>query len=90
LEILWASRLDIQKRPDILIKVAEKCKTMPYTFHVYGSPVYGTSEREVKNFIGSLKALPNVRLPSTALPLTSSATGVIFVRAILYHAPVHI
>jgi glycosyltransferase involved in cell wall biosynthesis len=61
LDILWASRLDIQKRPDVLIKVAENCKTMPFTFHVYGSPVYGTSQREVKNFIDTLNALPNVR-----------------------------
>ncbi|MFZ2196831.1 MAG: glycosyltransferase, partial [Thermodesulfovibrionales bacterium] len=70
LEILWSSRLDIQKRPDILIKVAEKCKTMPFTFHVYGSPVHGTSEREVANFIDSLKALPNVRYygPFDGLP----------------------
>ena len=70
LDILWASRLDIQKRPDILIKIAEKCKGMPFTFHVYGSPVYGTPEREVKNFIDSLNALPNVRYygPFDGLP----------------------
>jgi len=70
LDILWASRLDIQKRPDVLIKVAEKCKTMPFTFHIYGSPVYGTSEHEVKNFIDCLNALPNVRYygPFDGLP----------------------
>ncbi|MBA4374170.1 MAG: hypothetical protein C0402_15070 [Thermodesulfovibrio sp.] len=70
LDILWASRLDIQKRPDVLIKIAEKCTAMPFTFHVYGSPVYGTSEREVKYFIDSLNALPNVRYygPFDGLP----------------------
>lgn len=70
LDILWASRLDIQKRPDVLIKIAEKCTEMPFTFHIYGSPVYGTSEHEVKNFIDSLNALPNVRYygPFDGLP----------------------
>ncbi len=74
LDILWASRLDIQKRPDVLIKVAERCKTMPFTFHVYGSPVYGTTEREVKKFIDSLNALPNVRYYGPFDGLTSLPT----------------
>jgi glycosyltransferase involved in cell wall biosynthesis len=60
LDILWASRLDIQKRPDILIKIAERCRDLSFTFHVYGAPVYGTSEHDVKTFIKSLNALPNV------------------------------
>jgi glycosyltransferase involved in cell wall biosynthesis len=70
LDILWASRLDIQKRPDILIKIAEGCKDQPFTFHVYGAPVYGTSEHDVKTFINSLNALPNVRYygPFDGLP----------------------
>ncbi len=70
LDILWASRLDIQKRPDILINIAKQCKTLPFTFHVYGSPVYGTSEQEVKSFVNSLKTLQNVRYygPFDGLP----------------------
>jgi glycosyltransferase involved in cell wall biosynthesis len=39
LDILWAGRLDRQKRPDILIQIAEKCLNLPFKFHVYGSPV---------------------------------------------------
>ncbi len=70
LDILWASRLDIQKRPDILIKIAQRCEGLPLTFHVYGAPVYGTTEREAETFINSLKALPNVRYygPFDGLP----------------------
>ncbi len=70
LDILWASRLDIQKRPDILIKIAERCKELPFTFHVYGAPVYGTTEREAGIFMRSLNALPNVRYygPFDGLP----------------------
>jgi glycosyltransferase involved in cell wall biosynthesis len=70
LDILWASRLDIQKRPDIMIRIAERCKDMPFTFHVYGAPVYGTTEHEVKTFVNSLNALPNVRYygPFDGLP----------------------
>lgn len=39
LDILWAGRLDRQKRPDILIQIAKKCLNLPFKFHVYGSPV---------------------------------------------------
>ena len=39
LEILWAGRIDRQKRPDTLIRIAEKCKERPFIFHVYGSPL---------------------------------------------------
>ncbi len=38
-DILWAGRLDRQKRADILISVAEKCRKLPFRFHVYGSSV---------------------------------------------------
>lgn len=43
LDILWAGRLDRQKRPDILIGIAEKCRDLPFTFHVFGSPVIDTN-----------------------------------------------
>lgn len=39
LRVLWAGRLDRQKRPDILIRIAEFCKDLPFVFHVYGSPL---------------------------------------------------
>ena len=37
LDILWASRLDVQKRPDILINIAKKCKLclLLFTFTVH-------------------------------------------------------
>jgi glycosyltransferase involved in cell wall biosynthesis len=43
LKILWAGRLDRQKRPDILIGIAEKCRELPFTFDVYGTPVIDTN-----------------------------------------------
>jgi glycosyltransferase involved in cell wall biosynthesis len=61
LYVLWASRLDVQKRPDILIKIAERSRDLPVSFHVYGTPVYGTSQREAETYIKSLNALPNVK-----------------------------
>jgi glycosyltransferase involved in cell wall biosynthesis len=63
MDILWASRLDIQKRPDILIGIAEACDAarLPFTFHVYGTPVYGTSHLDADRFVSSLRGLPNVR-----------------------------
>jgi glycosyltransferase involved in cell wall biosynthesis len=36
LNVLWAGRLDRQKRPDILIEVIRACAALPITFHVYG------------------------------------------------------
>ena len=70
LDILWASRLDIQKRPDILIGIAGRCQNLPFTFHVYGTPVYGTTKDEAEAFVSSLNALPNVRYygPFEGLP----------------------
>jgi glycosyltransferase involved in cell wall biosynthesis len=70
LDVLWASRLDVQKRPDILIKIAERSRDLPVRFHVYGTPVYGTSEREVETYIKSLNALPNAKYhgPFDGLP----------------------
>ena len=39
LDVLWAGRIDRQKRPDLLARIAEKCGDLPITFHVYGSSV---------------------------------------------------
>jgi glycosyltransferase involved in cell wall biosynthesis len=54
-DILWAGRLDRQKRPDILIGIAEQCQDLPFTFHVYGSPVLDTDIYQYK-----LKKLNNI------------------------------
>ncbi|MGE5237548.1 MAG: glycosyltransferase family 4 protein [Chloroflexota bacterium] len=61
LDVLWASRLDVQKRPDILIRIAEMCHGLPFVFHVYGSPVFGTSDTQADSFVSSLGELSNVR-----------------------------
>ncbi len=39
LNVLWAGRLDRQKRPDILLAIADACKQLPVKFHVYGAVV---------------------------------------------------
>jgi glycosyltransferase involved in cell wall biosynthesis len=39
LEVLWAGRLDRQKRPDLLAQIARACLDYPIRFHVYGSSV---------------------------------------------------
>lgn len=41
LKVLWAGRLDREKRPDVLIKIASESKRqgLPIEFHVYGSRV---------------------------------------------------
>lgn len=56
LNILWAGRLDRQKRPDLLIKILEKTKNKPYKFHVYGyslSKDYG-SVQQIKKFSNAI------------------------------------
>ena len=39
LDVLWAGRLDRQKRPDLLMQVAQACHDLPITFHVFGGSV---------------------------------------------------
>ena len=39
LDVLWAGRLDRQKRPDLLAAIARLCHDLPITFHAYGSTV---------------------------------------------------
>jgi glycosyltransferase involved in cell wall biosynthesis len=39
LDVLWAARLDRQKRPDLLEQTARICRDMPITFHAYGASV---------------------------------------------------
>lgn len=57
MDILWAGRIDRQKRPDILAAVAEASVGMPLHFHVYGSPVL---DRDI--YSERLKTLPNVTI----------------------------
>ncbi len=69
LDILWAGRLDRQKRPDLLISIAEKCMNKPFKFHVYGSfvldsDIYSKMIKKSHNIIfhgafsGGLPSLP--------------------------------
>jgi glycosyltransferase involved in cell wall biosynthesis len=53
--VLWAGRLVRQKRPDILIRVAEAAKSLPVHFHVYGEP-----QRESREYVRKLTGLKNV------------------------------
>ncbi len=39
IDILWAGRIDRQKRPDILIKIVQASQDLPFRFHVYGESV---------------------------------------------------
>lgn len=55
LDILWAGRMDRQKRPDILIKIAQACCDLPFKFHVYGSPLL-----DADLYFKKLKNLKNV------------------------------
>lgn len=52
--VLWASRLDRQKRPDLLYSIA--CAAPELEFHVYGEPLLD----EGKHWQRRLKRLPNV------------------------------
>lgn len=55
-DILWAGRLDRQKRPDVFIKIVEQCMDLPFKFHVYGSSVldmdiYSKKFKKMENII---------------------------------------
>lgn len=39
LDVLWAGRIDDQKRPDLLLKMIEASADLPFFFHVYGAAV---------------------------------------------------
>jgi glycosyltransferase involved in cell wall biosynthesis len=43
LKVLWAGRLDRQKRPDLLVEIAKRCRDLSMEFHAYGAPVLGSS-----------------------------------------------
>jgi len=56
LDILWAGRLDRQKRPDILCEIARYSEDLPFRFHVYGSSVMDTDI-----YIKKLSQLNNIK-----------------------------
>ena len=69
LDILWAGRMDRQKRPDLLLEIAKRSKQLPFTFHVYGSPVlnadlYSVAIAEAENihFHGPFDGLTSLEL----------------------------
>jgi glycosyltransferase involved in cell wall biosynthesis/SAM-dependent methyltransferase len=55
LDVLWAGRLDRQKRPDLLIGIARTSRHLPFKFHVYGSALL---DRD--SFTDKLSALTNL------------------------------
>jgi len=56
LNVLWASRLDRQKRPDVLADIVKRCQDLPVKFHVYGGWLDLPDEAIVKR----IKASANV------------------------------
>jgi glycosyltransferase involved in cell wall biosynthesis len=52
LEIVWAGRLDRQKRADILLAIAEACRSLPVRFHVYGSVLLDQNVISADDFAG--------------------------------------
>ncbi len=57
LAVLWCSRIDRQKRPDVLVKIIEQSQELPIVFHVYGAPMLDTDKQVLK----ALHSLPNVQ-----------------------------
>jgi glycosyltransferase involved in cell wall biosynthesis len=55
LKVLWAGRLDRQKRPDILAEIADAAKHLPITFVAFGQKVLDKND-----YVDRLKRLPNV------------------------------
>jgi glycosyltransferase involved in cell wall biosynthesis len=55
IDILWAGRMDRQKRPDLLEAIAVASQDLPFTFHVYGTPLL---DQDIS--LGRLKRLSNV------------------------------
>ncbi|MFZ5829777.1 MAG: glycosyltransferase [Planctomycetota bacterium] len=39
MNVMWAGRLDRQKRPDLLLAIASQSKHLPVAFHMYGTSV---------------------------------------------------
>lgn len=60
LNLLWASRLDRQKHPDIIYEIAKKCQDLPIKIDVYGTLVF-----EKFFDINKFKELPNINYCGT-------------------------
>lgn len=56
LKVLWAGRMDRQKRPDILVRIASESakQGLPVEFHAYGSPAFDG------HFLEAIKESPEV------------------------------
>lgn len=60
-KILWASRLDRAKRPDIVYKIAKACQDLPIKIDMYGSSSYAGNKTFGSDFnIEQLKTLKNI------------------------------
>jgi glycosyltransferase involved in cell wall biosynthesis len=57
LDVLWASRFDVEKRLDVLIRVASELVGSNVHLHVYGGPVMRSAPADI---IAELRQLPNV------------------------------
>jgi glycosyltransferase involved in cell wall biosynthesis len=55
LQVLWASRLDRQKRPDVLLQIVEASRELPIHFHIFGAPAL-----EANRYPARLRANKNV------------------------------
>jgi glycosyltransferase involved in cell wall biosynthesis len=70
MNILWASRLDRQKRPDVLLNIVKRLTSKPITFHVFGGKIWAADDA----VLNELAKQPNVQMRGSfdgilALPL---------------------
>jgi glycosyltransferase involved in cell wall biosynthesis len=59
-QVLWAGRLDRQKRPDLMLEIARRCRSDNMQFHVYGTSVITDDWAKV-----DFNNLPNVTYHGT-------------------------
>jgi len=79
LKILWASRIAWQKRPDILVKIANKLDPSKFEINVYGTFNDGYSEKLFKNspaikYHGMFKAWNELPLKDSDIYMYTSMT----------------
>jgi glycosyltransferase involved in cell wall biosynthesis len=68
---LWASRLDRQKRIDVLAKIVKRCENLPIEFHVYGGSLNPVDDA----IVNEIRSAPNVKFAGpydgfASLPVT--------------------
>lgn len=101
--IIWPHRIDTEKRPDSLIRIAEAAKNrgLPVSFDVWGSAVLNDNSESTLNamkraginycgpYSGGLRAIPNLK-KYQALLLTSQNEGLplVLVQAQLLGIPI--